>query len=123
MVTSKRGRLSSADRERIHALAEKGKSIAEISRDVERRPDVIEAILGAKKLVARGRKPRMDEDERPVPVARIASAPRRDLPRDILEHQLWVRPGVQITLSLPGDFNEYEAERLAVMVRNLPFSG
>jgi len=123
MVTSKRGRLSSADRERIHALAEKGKSISEISRDVERRPDVIEAILGAKKLVARGRKPRQEEDERPIPVARIASAPRRDLPRDILEHQLWVRPGVQITLSLPGDFNEFEAERLAVMVRNLPFSG
>lgn len=123
MVISKRGRMSSADRERIHALAEKGKSVADISRIVERRPDVIEAILGAKRMTLRGRRPKAEEgDLRGSAPVRVASE-RIERPKTVLDHQLWVRPGLQITLSLPGDFNEAEAERLAVMIRNLPFQG
>lgn len=123
MVMSKRGRLSSADRERIHALSERGLSAAQIAKEVERREDVIESILGAsKKNSNRGRKPKAPE---PAPRAQaVAPAPkaRAERPRGVLEHQLWVRPGFHIELALPADLTVAEAERLATWARSLPFA-
>lgn len=126
MLTSKRGRLSSADRERIHALSERGLSAAQIAKEVERREDVIEAILGAsKKNSARGRKPKAPVAPPPRAAAAPAPAPkaaRAERPRGVLEHQLWVRPGYHIELVLPADLTAAEAERLATWARSLPFS-
>lgn len=125
MVMSKRGRLSSADRERIHALSERGLSAAQIAKEVERREDVIEAILGAsKKNSNRGRKPKAPE---PAPRAQAVASPapraaRAERPRGVLEHQLWVRPGYHIELELPADLTVAEAERLANWARSLPFA-
>ena len=126
MVMSKRGRLSSADRERIHALSERGLSAAQIAKEVERREDVIESILGAsKKSSNRGRKPKAPE---PAPRVQAAPAPalapkaRAERPRGVLEHQLWVRPGYHIELVLPADLTAAEAERLATWARSLPFA-
>ncbi|MCW5869147.1 MAG: hypothetical protein KIS61_17945 [Candidatus Eremiobacteraeota bacterium] len=120
---SKRGRLSSADRERIHALSERGLSAAQIAKEVERREDVIEGILNAgKKNSTRGRKPRAYE---PPPRAQAAfppRAPRAERPRGVLEHQLWIRPGYHIELVLPADLTGAEAERLANWARSLPFA-
>jgi hypothetical protein len=125
MVTSKRGRLSSADRERIHALSERGLSAAQIAKEVERREDVIESILGAsKKSSNRGRKPKAPEPAPRAQVAPPAPAPkaRAERPRGVLEHQLWVRPGYHIELILPADLTTAEAERLANWARSLPFA-
>lgn len=125
MVTSKRGRLSSADRERIHALSERGLSAAQIAKEVERREDVIESILGAsKKNSNRGRKPKAPEPAPRAQVAPPAPAPkaRAERPRGVLEHQLWVRPGYHIELILPADLTAAEAERLANWARSLPFA-
>ncbi len=124
MVMSKRGRLSTADRERIHALSERGLSAAQIAKEVERREDVIEGILGAsKKNSNRGRKPKAPE---PAPRVQAAPAPapkaRAERPRGVLEHQLWVRPGYHIELVLPADLTAAEAERLATWARSLPFA-
>lgn len=133
MVTSKRGRMSSADREKIHALAERGLSVDEIAAEVERRADVVEAILG-KNHKTNGRGRRRAEEERPASRGRARAAEavpapvvkegrgRRVASGGTLEHLLWVRPGFQIQLTLPADLSEHEAERLSVMVRNLPFS-
>lgn len=131
MVTSKRGRLSSADRERIHALAERGMSVEEIATEVERREDVIEAILGKNKATGNARAKRsnrVEEDKagkpRAKPVDALAEMMMSKTRRvgGTLEHMLWVRPGFQIQLTLPADLSQTEAERLSVMVRNLPFS-
>ena len=125
MVTSKRGRLSSADRERIHALSERGLSAAQIAKEVERREDVIESILGAsKKSSNRGRKPKAPEPAPRAQAAAPAPAPkaRAERPRGVLEHQLWVRPGYHIELILPADLTAAEAERLANWARSLPFA-
>jgi hypothetical protein len=124
MLTSKRGRLSSADRERIHALSERGLSAAQIAKEVERREDVIEAILGAsKKNSGRGRKPKVvAPPPRATAVAPAPKAARAERPRGVLEHQLWVRPGYHIELVLPADLTAAEAERLATWARSLPFS-
>ncbi|MBS2034908.1 hypothetical protein JST97_07965 [bacterium] len=124
MLTSKRGRLSSADRERIHALSERGLSAAQIAKEVERREDVIESILGAsKKSSGRGRKPKVvAPPARQVAVAPAPKAARVERPRGVLEHQLWVRPGYHIELVLPADLTAAEAERLATWARSLPFS-
>ncbi|MFN8611409.1 MAG: hypothetical protein U0931_27940 [Vulcanimicrobiota bacterium] len=124
MLTSKRGRLSSADRERIHALSERGLSAAQIAKEVERREDVIESILGAsKKSSGRGRKPKVAAPApRAVTPAPAPKAPRAERPRGVLEHQLWVRPGYHIELVLPADLTAAEAERLATWARSLPFS-
>jgi hypothetical protein len=136
MVTSKRGRLSSADRERIHALAERGMSVDEIASEVERREDVIEAILGKNKAASNGRakRSRVEEDRssasngagrpRAKPVDALSEMMMSKTRRvgGTLEHMLWVRPGFQIQLTLPADLSQTEAERLSVMVRNLPFS-
>ena len=115
MVMSKRGRLSSADRERIHALSERGLSAAQIAKEVERREDVIEGILGAsKKSSTRGRKPKAPEPAGRVQAAAVAPVKARaERPRGVLEHQLWVRPGYHIELALPADLTVAEAERLA----------
>lgn len=127
MVMSKRGRLSSADRERIHALSERGLSAAQIAKEVERREDVIEAILGAsKKSSNRGRKPAAKAPE-PAPRAQVVAPtpvakPRAERARGVLEHQLWIRPGYQIELVLPADLSNAEAERLANWARSLPFA-
>lgn len=137
MVTSKRGRLSSADRERIHALAERGMTVDEIATQVQRREDVIEAILGKSKAATNGRAKRSRvEDDKASAASNGAGRPRAK-PVDglsellmsktrrvggTLEHMLWVRPGFQIQLTLPADLSQTEAERLSVMVRNLPFS-
>lgn len=130
MVTSKRGRLSSADRERIHALAERGMSVEEIATEVERREDVIEAILGKNKATGSRakRSSRVEDDKagkpRAKPVDALAEMMMSKTRRvgGTLEHMLWVRPGFQIQLTLPADLSQTEAERLSVMVRNLPFS-
>lgn len=127
MVMSKRGRLSSADRERIHALSERGLSAAQIAKEVERREDVIESILGAsKKNSTRGRKPKAPEPAPRAQAAAPAPAPaakaRAERPRGVLEHQLWVRPGYHIELILPADLSAAEAERLANWARSLPFA-
>ncbi|MBT9583768.1 hypothetical protein IV102_10495 [bacterium] len=117
MVISKRGRLSSADRERIHALAERGHSIEEISRELERREDVIEGILEEKQASARTRKAAPKPSGNGVPVS------KKSQPKGLLSHFIWVRPGFQIELTLPADLSEGEAERLSVMVKSLPFTG
>lgn len=118
MVISKRGRLSSADRERIHALAERGHSIEEISRELERREDVIEGILEEKEASARARKSGSKQSPpNGVPVSKKVTA------KGLLSHFIWVRPGFQIELTLPADLSESEAERLSIMVKSLPFSG
>ena len=125
MVTSKRGRLSSADRERIHALSERGLSAAQIAREVERREDVIESILGAsKKASNRGRKPNkvVEAPRVQAPSAPAPAKVRTERPKGMLEHQLWVRPGYRIELTLPADLSAAEAERLANWARSLPFS-
>jgi hypothetical protein len=123
MVTSKRGRLSSADRERIHALSERGLSAAQIAKEVERREDVIEQILGAhKKSSNRGRKPKAPEPAPRPQVVAPAPKPKAERPRGVLEHQLWIRPGYQIELVLPADLSGAEAERLANWARSLPFA-
>ena len=120
MVNSKRGRISSADRERIHAMSEKGLSVEEIAHEVERREDVVEAILNEKKG-GRGRKPRVLIKDA---VSNIPAAPKARSygAKGFLNHSLWVRPGFQIDLTLPGDITEAEAERLSVMIRAIPFS-
>ncbi len=124
MVVSKRGRLSTADRERIHALSNRGLSAAQIAKEVERREDVVEGILStSKKSSNRGRKPKAPE---PAPRVQAAPAPapkaRAERPRGVLEHQLWVRPGYHIELVLPADLTAAEAERLATWARSLPFA-
>lgn len=124
MVTSKRGRLSSADRQRIHALSERGLSAAQIAKEVERREDVIESILGERKASNRGRKPGkvVEVPRAQAPSAPAASKARAERPKGMLEHQLWVRPGYRIELTLPADLSSAEAERLASWARSLPFS-
>ena len=123
MVTSKRGRLSSADKEKIHALSERGLSTLDIALEVERREDVIEAILAAKKAPARGRKPKTEAGEAAKTTSNGAViAASGKTARGLLTHQLWVRPGFCIELSLPGDLSQAEAERLSIMIRALPFS-
>jgi len=124
MVTSKRGRLSSADRQRIHALSERGLSAAQIAKEVERREDVIEGILGERKASNRGRKPGkvVESPRAQAPSAPAATKARAERPKGMLEHQLWVRPGYRIELILPADLSSAEAERLASWARSLPFS-
>lgn len=123
MVTSKRGRLSSSDREKIHALSERGLSVAEIAAEVERREDVIESILGTKKAPLRGRRPLGVAIGKAVGNGAAGSPVRRgDRPRGLLSHLLWVRPGFQIELHLPADLSEGEAERLSIMIKALPFA-
>lgn len=125
MVTSKRGRLSSADRERIHALAERGLSLSDIAKEVERKEEVIGEILGEKKSRLRKSSPLVAKSpvlrpSRPAPVVKDSSRPSR--PQGLLGHSLWVRPGYQIELTLPADLTLAEAERLSIMIRSLPFS-
>jgi hypothetical protein len=113
MLTSKKGRLSSADRDRIHSLSERGFSIQEIAEEVERREDVVEGVLGETKAV-RVRKGSA--------LARSGAKARDESPPGLLSHFFWVRPGFQIEFNLPADLTEGEAERLCAMVKSLPFS-
>lgn len=122
MVTSKRGRLSSSDREKIHALSERGLSVADIAREVERREDVIEMILGTKRAPSRGRKGPMKAGKAGANGVANEVSVRRERPRGLLSHLLWVRPGFQIELNLPADLTEGEAERLSIMIKALPFA-
>jgi hypothetical protein len=41
---------------------------------------------------------------------------------DWVTHVFWLRPGMQIKVSLPGDLSQREAERLALFVESLPFT-
>lgn len=119
MAKIRRGRLSNADRQRIHDMYSGGKSIAQISKEVERREDIIAGILGlSKKALA------MTTRAAPVgaPKKETREAPRAAREEEVLEHRLWVRPGYQIVLRLPADLSAIEAERLSVMVKTLPFS-
>jgi len=109
MLTSKKGRMSHEDRQRIFEMDENGFSLAEIAHEVQRREDVVADILSE-------RKGRRHKAKASPETARVTGA------KSLLSHQLWVRPGYQIELSLPADLTVGEAERLSVMVRSLPFS-
>jgi hypothetical protein len=40
----------------------------------------------------------------------------------MIEHPFALRPGLRVTLSLPADLTQIEAERLATFLRSLPFN-
>ena len=51
----------------------------------------------------------------------IASMPEPEAPAsDMVTHQFNLRPGMPVTIDLPADFNEKEAERLSGFLRSLP---
>lgn len=51
----------------------------------------------------------------------IASMPEPEAPAgEMVTHQFNLRPGMPVTIDLPADFNEKEAERLSGFLRSLP---
>lgn len=71
--------------------------------------------------------------KKPEPVAKKASKSVRNSTESqslakrpgagaLLEHRFWLRSGLSVNLTLPGDLRADEAERLAAVVRTLPFS-
>ncbi len=51
----------------------------------------------------------------------ITSMAEPDAPAgDMVTHQFNLRPGMPVTIDLPADFNEKEAERLSGFLRSLP---
>lgn len=121
MSESKRGRISNSDRERIHELASRGESVESIADAVERRVDVVQAILGSLAGRFRGRLPKAAATSAPERAV-APRASKRAMSTDQLSHSFWLRPGVQLELSLPADLSQVEAERLCTMVRALPFN-
>lgn len=130
MAKIRRGRLSNADRQRIHDMYGSGKSIAQISKEVERREDIIAGILGlskralaaASKVAPPAKKDGRPAKEAPAVAAAVSVAVASASEDDVLEHHFWVRPGYPIGLRLPADLTASEAERLASMIKSLPFS-
>jgi hypothetical protein len=120
MADSKRGRISNSDRERIQELASRGESVEAIASAVERRVDVVQAILGALSSRFRGRMPKAAPAAAAAPAASKAAA-KRAVGSGLLSHSMWLRPGIQLEFSLPADLTQAEAERLCTMVRALPF--
>lgn len=120
---SKRGRLSSSDRDRIHELAQSGYSVEEIAEQVERRKDVVESVLGAAAAAAQPKKARRTRAQAAPQVEEVAQEEgENEIAEGMLQHFIWLRSGVQVELVLPADLTQAEAERLSVMVRNLPFT-
>lgn len=132
---STRGPVNAATQETIRAMAERGVSLEDISAKIGRSVQTVAKVLvsgevkssraaKANKPTGRSRtatqtkgavgKPKAKKAVKSRSVTKVRGA-------GLLEHRFWLRSGLSVNLALPGDLRPDEAERLAEVVRNLPF--
>jgi len=121
-------------------MAREGASIGEISSAIGRSVEVVTKVLvrgkNTPKRPARSKPTKRSQattrkaGRAAKPTAtREKAAPASSVAKDrgvvrngLLQHRFWLRSGLSVKLSLPADLRADEAERLAELVRNLPFS-